>query len=180
MLPKSKYYVALGSVVDSALSRVLDDVLALPDILEVESHRLSELCKIMNALEGLFVEDTDQVCYNPALIAIAFVTKMTLPARKPSFVVAYVPSWLKYSYLSELLVSLSCLIFAAELAHLILLTYAQEASIADISYLFQEGALIDFDTEELIKLVRALFADTPLRTTTINKLMRGHPVLADG
>jgi protein transport protein DSL1/ZW10 len=69
VLPKSKFYVALGSVVDAALSRVLDDVLALPDILEVESHRLSELCKIMNALEGLFVEDTDQVCNNHVYIS---------------------------------------------------------------------------------------------------------------
>jgi centromere/kinetochore protein ZW10 len=55
----------------------------------------------------------------------------------------------------------------------------QEASIADISYLFQAGALIDFDVEELVKLVRALFADTPLRATTINKLMSGHPVLEE-
>jgi hypothetical protein len=61
ILPKNKYYVALGSVVDAGLSRVLDDILALPDIPEVESHRLSELCKILNALEGLFVEDTQQV-----------------------------------------------------------------------------------------------------------------------
>jgi protein transport protein DSL1/ZW10 len=61
VLPKSKYYVALGSVVDAALSRVSDDVLALPDIPAVESHRLSELCKILNALEELFVEDTEQV-----------------------------------------------------------------------------------------------------------------------
>lgn len=52
----------------------------------------------------------------------------------------------------------------------------QEASIADISYLFQEGALVDFEVDELAKLVRALFADTPLRTTTINKLTSGHPV----
>lgn len=61
LLPKNKYYVALGSVVDAGLSRVLDDILALPDIPEVESHRLSELCRILNTLEGLFVEDTNQV-----------------------------------------------------------------------------------------------------------------------
>ena len=48
---------------------------------------------------------------------------------------------------------------------------------ADISYLFQEGALVDFKVDELVKLVRALFADTPLRTNTINKLMSGHPAL---
>ena len=67
---------------DTALSRILADVLALEDITEAESHRLCELCHIMNSLEGLFVEDPDE----------------------PSFVVSYVPSWLKFSYLSELLV----------------------------------------------------------------------------
>lgn len=46
-------------VTDAALSRILQDVLALPDIPEMESHRLSELCRILNALEGLFVEDPD-------------------------------------------------------------------------------------------------------------------------
>ncbi|KDR80702.1 hypothetical protein GALMADRAFT_241105 [Galerina marginata CBS 339.88] len=131
ILTKSKYYTVVGSVADIALSRVLRDVLALPDIPELESHRLSELCRIFNALEGLFNEDPEQ----------------------PSFVVAYVPSWLKFSYLSELL----------------------EASLADITYLFEQGALVDFHVDELVNLVRALFADTSLRTNTINKLMNGHP-----
>ncbi len=35
---------------------------------------------------------------------------------------------------------------------------------------------MDFEIEELVKLVKALFADTPLRTNTINKLQQGHPV----
>ncbi|ESK96517.1 protein kinase subdomain-containing protein [Moniliophthora roreri MCA 2997] len=132
LLTKSKYYMAVGLITDAALSRILQDILELPDIPEVESHRLSELCRILHALEGLFVEDSDQ----------------------PSFVVAYVPSWLKYSYLSELL----------------------EASLADITYLFETGALVDFQVDELVRLVKALFADTPLRTNTINKIMDGHPV----
>ncbi|CCM02541.1 uncharacterized protein FIBRA_04643 [Fibroporia radiculosa] len=130
VLTKSKYYDAVGATAEAALSRVLADILALPDITADESHRLNELCHILNALEGLFVSD------------------------RTTFVVAYVPSWLKFSYLSELL----------------------EASIADISYLFEEGALVDFEVDELVNLVRALFADTPLRTTTINKLLRGHPI----
>ena len=61
VLTKSKYYSAIGSVTDSALSRVLHDILELPDIPEVESHRLSELCHIFNSLEGLFSEDPEQV-----------------------------------------------------------------------------------------------------------------------
>ncbi|KAF8967606.1 hypothetical protein BDZ97DRAFT_1903209 [Flammula alnicola] len=131
VLTKSKYYSAIGSVAEAALSRVLQDVLALPDIPEIESHRLSELCHILNAMEGIFSEDPEQ----------------------PSFVVAYVPSWLKFSYLSELL----------------------EASLADITYLFEQGALVDFQVGELVNVVRALFADTSLRTNTINKLLGGHP-----
>jgi hypothetical protein len=52
--------------------------------------------------------------------------------------------------------------------------FFQEASLADISYLFDEGALIDYETQELVKLVRALFADTPQRANMINKLTVGH------
>ncbi|KAG9313057.1 hypothetical protein JVU11DRAFT_6497 [Chiua virens] len=129
---KSKYYTAVGLVVDGVLSRILDSVLAISDIPEVESHKLSELCRILTALEGLFVEDTSE----------------------SSFVVSYVSSWLKFSYLSELL----------------------EASMADLTYLFEEGALVDFEIDELVKLVKALFADTPLRTKTIDKIMNAHPV----
>ena len=51
----------------------------------------------------------------------------------------------------------------------------QEASMADITYLFEVGALVDFSTDELVRLVRALFADTNLRTATINKILAGHP-----
>ena len=61
VLAKSKYYEAIGSVTDAALSRVLQDVLELSDIPELESHRLSELCRILNALEGLFCEDSEHV-----------------------------------------------------------------------------------------------------------------------
>jgi len=49
---------------------------------------------------------------------------------------------------------------------------------ADITYLFEVGALVDFQIDELVRLVRALFADTALRTNTINKLLGGHPVLS--
>lgn len=85
ILTKGKYYTAIGLVTEAALSRILQDVLALEDIPEVESHQLGELCRIFNSLEGLFSEDPTQ----------------------PSFVVAYVPSWLKFNYLSELLVRIS-------------------------------------------------------------------------
>ena len=61
ILPKSKYYTAVGLVIDGVLSRILDSILAISDIPEVESHKLSELCRILTALEGLFVENTSEV-----------------------------------------------------------------------------------------------------------------------
>lgn len=61
VLPTSKYSRATGVVVEAALTKILDDVLSLPDIPELDSHRLSELCRILNALEGLFADGTESV-----------------------------------------------------------------------------------------------------------------------
>lgn len=101
VLARSKYFVSVGALVESALARILEDVLALEDIPEVESHRLAELCRILNALEGLFIDEPEQVSY----LASSSCDVYSCVPRQPSLVVAYVPSWLKFSYLSELLVS---------------------------------------------------------------------------
>jgi centromere/kinetochore protein ZW10 len=61
VLNKTKYFDALGALVNFCLMYIMDDVLALSDITEVESHRLSELCRILRALEGLFMDDPEQV-----------------------------------------------------------------------------------------------------------------------
>ena len=50
------------------------------------------------------------------------------------------------------------------------LSLFQEASIADISYLFEEVALVDLETEELVKLVEARFVDTHLRANPISEV----------
>lgn len=55
------------------------------------------------------------------------------------------------------------------------LSREQEASLADITYLFESGALIDFSVEEVATLIRALFSDTSLRASTIDKVLKGHP-----
>lgn len=81
LLPKGRFYEAIGAIVEAAIGRVVEDVTALEDIPAVESRQLSELCRIFLSLESLFVEDDSA-----------------------PFVAAYVPSWFKFSYLSELLV----------------------------------------------------------------------------
>lgn len=54
LLEQKRYHTAVGSIVEATLVRIVEDITALPDIPAVESHRLSELCRILNALEGLF------------------------------------------------------------------------------------------------------------------------------
>lgn len=42
-------------MVEEILSSVLNDILALPDIPELESHRLNALCQRLDSLKDLFV-----------------------------------------------------------------------------------------------------------------------------
>ncbi|KAF8555399.1 hypothetical protein OG21DRAFT_913935 [Imleria badia] len=99
--PPKKHHTAVGFVVDGGSSRFLDSIFAISDIPEVESHKLSELCRILALLEGLFVENTREV--NRLLTTQLVWSLLIHPIFQSSFVVSYIPSWLKTSYLSELL-----------------------------------------------------------------------------
>lgn len=64
----------------------------------------------------------------------------------------YVPLWLKLQYLSQIL----------------------ESSLVDIEYLWSEGELsLEFESEEVVELVRALFADSQRRRTVVGMVKRG-------
>ncbi|GAA5988600.1 hypothetical protein JCM5350_005762 [Sporobolomyces pararoseus] len=67
-----------------------------------------------------------------------------------------VPIWFKFVFLSELL----------------------EASMADILFLFDHGHLVDFSPQEIVRLIRALFSDSPLRNRNVEKILAGHPTVA--
>lgn len=63
----------------------------------------------------------------------------------------YAPQWFKFQYLAEIL----------------------EASLADIKYLWQQGELsLEFDKEELIELMQALFAESDHRRRAIAEIRR--------
>ncbi|KAK4500096.1 hypothetical protein PRZ48_008282 [Zasmidium cellare] len=71
-------------------------------------------------------------------------------ARDMTFI--YCPNWLKFQYLGELM----------------------ESSLADIKYLWNEGELsLEFDAEEVVGLVEALFAESGLRRQAIQEIRRG-------
>jgi centromere/kinetochore protein ZW10 len=49
-----------------------------------------------------------------------------------------------------------------------------ESSLADIKYLWKEGELsLEFDAEEVVDLVEALFADSELRRRAVGDIRRG-------
>ena len=60
----------------------------------------------------------------------------------------YINQWFKLAYLTEIL----------------------EANLVDLVYLYDQGLLIDFESEELVKLCKALFADTQNRAKAIDKI----------
>lgn len=71
-------------------------------------------------------------------------------ARDMTFI--YCPNWLKFQYLGELM----------------------ESSLADIKYLWGEGELsLEFEAEEVVGLVEALFAESGLRRQAIQDIRRG-------
>jgi len=50
ILPHNGDLTAVGRIVDAALSRIFEDIIKLP---VDESHRLSELCRMLNVLEAI-------------------------------------------------------------------------------------------------------------------------------
>ena len=68
-----------------------------------------------------------------------------------SLTAVYTPGWLKFQYLTNIL----------------------ESSLADIKFLWEEGELsLEFDVNEVVELVEALFADTEHRRRAIGEMRR--------
>jgi centromere/kinetochore protein ZW10 len=83
VLVNDQYFILLGSLVESVVTRLLDDIVALDDITEVESERISSILSLVETLDHLFQS----------------------PLGDVSTIAAHVPHWLKFCYLKEILVS---------------------------------------------------------------------------
>jgi centromere/kinetochore protein ZW10 len=116
----------------------MGSVLALEDITELESQRIGDLLSSVETLDNLFQHDHAHV----------------------STVAAYVPHWIKFGYLNELLVRMWLRVHAN----------AERAKLVEITHLYDNGSLVDFTPKELGGLVRALFADSPQRATLLDKI----------
>jgi centromere/kinetochore protein ZW10 len=113
-------------------------VLALLDIPQVESDHLVEILTELKQVESMGIFDAQ-----PSTGAEA--SENTMPV---SSIATYVPHWLKYVYLIELL----------------------GANLLDIGQLLDHGALVDFEKEELVRLIRALFAESEVREGVVSRV----------
>lgn len=131
-----------GSLLTTIIDKIIVDIEDLSDIVESDSLVLVSLCDQVSKLEDLFFPQ--QRVMPPGESTGGDPANAVLPVTA-----GYVPNWLKFQYLINIL----------------------ESSLADIKYLWKEGGLqLDFTLDEIIDLVQALFADSGHRRKAIAEL----------
>lgn len=139
ILSHSALLQSIGSLALTITDKVTRDILDMDDISERESQRLASFCNQVSTLNDLFLtekpsqagEDADQ-------------EHEAVPQT-----LVYVPSWLRFQYLANIL----------------------ESSLVDIKYLWKEGELrMEFTADEVVDLIRALFAETRQRRDAIAEI----------
>lgn len=136
ILSHSVLLQSIGSLLSTGINKIILDIEDLSDISDPESQRLAGFCSLVSKLEDLFLPETpkDNGAGDDEPIAMTAI---------------YVPNWLKFQYLMNIL----------------------ESSLADIKYLWTEGELkLEFSPEELIDLIKALFADSDHRRKAISEI----------
>ncbi|KAI1994050.1 ribosome biogenesis protein ytm1 [Ophidiomyces ophidiicola] len=139
ILSRSALLQSIGALVSAAVNKLILDIEDLTDISDAESRQLAEFCTSLSKLEKLFLPD-------PELDSNSRDDPDAIPMTA-----IYVPNWLKFQYLINIL----------------------ESSLADIKYLWAEGELrLEFEADELVDLIKALFADSDYRKRAIAEIRR--------
>ncbi|KAI9331818.1 Centromere/kinetochore Zw10-domain-containing protein [Zopfochytrium polystomum] len=173
ILPPGIYLRCIGDLLTTVFELIIGEVEALHDIAEEESHRLHLVLGSIGSLPSKFAEwlavdsggtgkggggwdkadgwDDDFGDGEPS--ADTAITRAKADDAAATTDVAWsslVPSARKYQQLTDLVV----------------------LSFADIMQRLRAGDLDDFTNDELAGLVRALFADTPLRQKNLDEIRR--------
>lgn len=136
ILSPSVLLQSIGSLLSTGINKIILDIEDLGDISDPESQRLAGFCSSVSKLEDLFLPDVSEERRGTGDEPIAMTA-------------IYVPNWLKFQYLINIL----------------------ESSLADIKYLWTEGELkLEFSSDELIDLIKALFADSEHRRKAISEI----------
>ena len=143
VLSPSALLQSLGSLLSTVTDKVVVDIEDMPDISEPESQQLAAYCHRIAALETLFLP-TPPPTTDPTAAA---PPQSHEPDPVPQTAL-YARRWLKFQHLANIL----------------------ESPLVDIKSSWTEGGLGLFDTEELVDLVMALFADTPHRRGAVAEI----------
>ncbi|KAJ5113320.1 Retrograde transport protein Dsl1 C-terminal [Penicillium angulare] len=133
ILSHSALLQSIGSLVSTVIGKMIMDIEDLGDISEEQSKQLVSFCNQVSKLEDLFLPEN------------------TGDSEAVPVTAVYVPNWLRFQYLSNIL----------------------ESSLADIKFLWIEGELgLEFAMDEVIDLIVALFAESDHRRRAIAEIRR--------
>jgi centromere/kinetochore protein ZW10 len=143
ILSTSALMQSIGSLVTMVIGKVIDSIEEMEDISEPESRRLTAFCQQIASLDELFLS-------SPPTSAGA--EEREHEHEPVPMTAVYVTNWLKFQYLINIL----------------------ESSLVDIKYLWTEGELsLEFSAEEVVDLIRALFAESAHRRGAIASIKGG-------
>lgn len=144
VLSHSALLQSLGSLLSTITNKIVVDIEDMSDISEPESQQLTAYCNRIAVLEDLFLP-TPQPSTDPTAAA----QSQSIEQDSVPLTALYAPHWLKFQYLAKIL----------------------ESPLVDIKYSWTDGEFgLEFDTEELVDLVVALFADTPHRRGAVAEI----------
>ncbi|KAK4963970.1 ribosome biogenesis protein ytm1 [Elasticomyces elasticus] len=142
ILSRSALLQSLGSLLTTVTTKMIVDIEDLSDISEEESKRLRSFCDSITTLSSLFLQERPQ--------SLTGGGADTSPEKADTTGI-YCPNWFKFQYLAEIM----------------------ESSLADIKYMWTEGELkLEFDVEEVVDLIQALFAESEHRRRAISEIRR--------
>lgn len=131
---------ALGTLLEYLCSTFIHDIEHQDSISEEESMELTKLIGVVQQLEELFID--------PTTASSLTAGTGNIEGSSSSLTLYYTPSWIKFQYLAEIL----------------------QSKLADILYLYQHNSLVDFSEQELVTLIRALFAPSDHRRKAIEEI----------
>ena len=147
VLSHSALLQSLGSLLSTVTDKIILDIEDMSDISEPESQQLAAYCNRIAALEPLFPPAPQPPMTDPA--AVTATHSQSIEQELVPLTALYAPHWLKFQHLANIL----------------------ESPLVEIKSLWTEGELgLEFDTEELVDLVVALFADTPHRRGAVAEI----------
>nr|KAJ3414139.1 Centromere/kinetochore protein zw10 [Polyrhizophydium stewartii] len=177
VLPARMTLAATGQLVGHACANITAGIQRLPDIGQDESATLAACIETLGSLRSLFVID-DRLGTVIVPPSPSSSPASTSPARADNAAEAsHTQNGASGSGNSTDDVSMIAQFTDRHFAKCVTLGALLNWNLARIMEAFRAGDLRDFGVQELAKLIRALFSDTPLRERSLAEIARGHPMI---